>query len=192
MSIVISAHNGSEIAIAWDGLSRSGRTGNWEADETVEKVGQINPSLAFMITGNYVSDKLAFIGNFVRSVQAITELDTAFWSLFERAERSMKTWPKEGFRLGLAGFNAGVPDYKCITAVHSKGIVAEGASVNHYISGEADPVMLCEQRVLRAGINSTTSTDVISTTLRDIVTECIVAYPQTLGEPVKTLVLTAA
>src|SRR5579863_2595083 len=115
MSLVIAAHNHNEIVIAFDGLSRSTRTGSYEPDSTIEKVGQINPKLAYIMTGRFMSDKLQFIKDYVGRTQSTTQLDTAFWSLYHMAERRMVIHPPEGFRLGLAGFNAGVPGFKCIT-----------------------------------------------------------------------------
>lgn len=189
MSLVIAAHNNDEIVIASDGLSRSTRTGSREPDNTIEKVKQINPQLAYMMTGGFMSDKLQFIEDYARSAQSTSELDTAFWSLHHMATRLMVVHPSEGFRIGLAGFNTGIPGFKCITVRYGYEIVPEGANVNYYIIGELDPVVLSEERIKASNILKKPPTDEITNILSRIVKECIDTYPATLGDPVNTLVL---
>jgi hypothetical protein len=189
MSLVIAAHNDNEIVIAFDSLSRSTRTGLRQPDSTIEKVKQIHPKLAYMMTGGYVSDKLQFLKDYTNSTQSTTELDTAFWSLYNMAKRRMVIRPLDGFRLGLAGFNAGVPAFKCIAVRHGYDIVPEGSTDNYYLSGERDPVVLSEERIKASGILRKPPTDEITDILSSIVRECIDTYPATLGHPVETLVL---
>lgn len=189
MSIVIAAHNDNEIVMAFDDLSRSTRTGSYEPDSTIEKVKLIHPKLAYMMTGHFMSDKLQFIKDYVCSVQSTTELDTAFWALYRMAQKRMVAHSSEGFRLGLAGFNAGVPGFKCITVRYGHDMVAEGATANYYASGETDPVILSESRMKASSIIQKPLTDEITNILSGIVKECINTYPTTLGEPVNTLVL---
>ncbi len=183
MSLVIAAHNDNEIVIAFDSLSRSTRTGLRQPDSTIEKVKQIHPKLAYMMTGGYVSDKLQFLKDYTNSTQSTTELDTAFWSLYNMAKRRMVIRPLDGFRLGLAGFNAGVPAFKCIAVRHGYDIVPE------YLSGERDTVVLSEERIKASGILRKPPTDEITDILSSIVRECIDTYPATLGHPVEKLVL---
>lgn len=189
MSLVIAAHNDNEIVIAFDSLSRSTRTGVRQADSIVEKVKQIHPTLAYMMTGGYMSDKLQFLKDYTNGTQSTTELDTAFWSLYNMAKQRMVIRPSDGFRLGLAGFNAGVPSFKCITVRYGYEILPEGASLNYYASGETDPVVLSEERIKASGILRKPPTDEITAILSSIVSECIDTYPATLGHPVETLVL---
>ncbi len=176
MSLVVAAHNNNEIVIAFDNLSISTKTGSRKPDSTIEKVKQINPKLAYMMTGGFMSDKLQFMKEYVNSTQPTAELDTAFWSLYNMAKRLMVVRPSDGFRLGLAGFNGGIPGFKCITVRHGYDIVPEGATTNYYVSGERDPVVLSEERIKASSISS-------------IVKECIDTYPARLGDPVNTLVL---
>jgi hypothetical protein len=189
MSLVIAAHNNNTIVIASDGLSRSTRTGSRESDNTIEKVKRINLKLAYMMTGTYMSDKLQFIKEYARSIRPNTELDAAFWSLYHTAQRRMVVHPLEGFRLGLAGFNAGIPGFKCITVRHGYDIVPEGATVNYYLSGDTEPVTLSEDRINASSIPQKPSTEEMTSILSRIVKECIDTYPATLGEPVSTVVL---
>lgn len=191
MSLVIAAYNNNEIVIAFDDLSRSNRTGSYESDSAVEKVKGINPKLAYMMTGGFMSDKLQFINDYARSTQLITELDTAFLSLYNLANLLMVVHPPEGFRIGLAGFNAGIPGFKCVTVRHGYNIVPEGSTLNYYLSGERDPVVLSEERIKASSILRKPPTDEITNILRRIVKECIDTYPATLGEPVNTLVLSS-
>jgi len=192
MSLVVAAHNANEIVFAWDSLSRSTKTGVSAPDSSVEKVRRVNPRLAYMITGAYASDKLQFLSDYARSVRSTTALDPAFWSLYRLAGNRMTVYPPEGFRLGVAGFNDGVPGFKCITVVYGHEIVAQGSTDNYYVSGEREPVELAESRITASAILRQPSTDKIRRTLSTIVQECIDTYPQTLGGPVQTLVLTHA
>lgn len=189
MSLVVAAHNGSEIVIASDSLNRSTKTGSLQIDTAIEKVRQVNTHLAYIITGTYASDKLQFMREFAAQTQSATELDPAFWALYDRVVKHMVIHTREGFRVGLAGFNAGIPDFKCVTVVHDRPIVAEGASANYYISGEADAVNLSERRIKASCIMQQPPAVDITSILTDIVTECIAAYPAILGEPVATWVL---
>ncbi len=173
MSLVIAAHNNNEIVIAFDSLSRSTKTGSRQPDSTVEKVKQINPKLAYMMTGGFMSDKLQFIKDYASSAQSTTELDTAFWSLYRMAKRLMVVHPSDGFRIGLAGFNAGIPGFKCITVRHGYEIVPEGATISYYVSGERDPVVLSEKRLKASSILQKPPTDEITNVLSSIVKECI-------------------
>ena len=142
-----------------------------------------------MLTGSYMSDKLQFMEEYVSSTQPSAELDPAFWSLYRMAKRLMVVRPSDGFRLGLAGFNAGIPSFKCITVRHGYDIVPEGATDNYYVSGERDSVVLSEKRITASSILQKPSTNVITDILSRIVKECIDTYPATLGDPVSTLVL---
>jgi|SRR5579864_5944714 len=189
MSLVIAAHNNNEIVIAFDNLSISTKTGSRKPDSTVEKVELINPKLAYMMTGGFMSDKLQFIKDYAHSTQPTTELDTAFWSLYDMAKRLMVVRPSDGFRLGLAGFNASIPGFKCITVRHGYEIVPEGATDNYYVSGERDPVVLSEERIKASIILQKPPADEITNILSRIVKECIDTYPARLGHPVNTLVL---
>jgi hypothetical protein len=189
MSLVIAAHNNNEIVIAFDSLSRSTRTGSREPDSTIEKVKQINPTLAYMMTGSFMNDKLQFIKDFADQTQSPMELDTAFWSLHNMATRLMAVYPPEGFRLGLAGFNASIPGFKCMTVEYGREIIPLGVPHNYYLSGEADPVILSEKRLKENLISRKPPTDEITDILSSIVKECIDTYPATLGDPVSTLVL---
>src|SRR5258708_3831837 len=162
MSLVIAAHNNNEIVIAFDSLSRSTKTGSRKPDSAIEKVKQINPKLAYMMTGGFMSDKLQFIKDYAYRSQSTPELDTAFWSLYDMAKRLMVVRPSDGFRIGLAGFNAGVPGFKCITVEHGHEIVPEGATLNHYASGERDPVVLAEERIKASSIPRKPPTDEIT------------------------------
>jgi hypothetical protein len=103
----------------------------------------------------------------------------------------MVVHPSEGFRLGLAGFNAGIPGFKCITVRHGHEIVPEGATLNYYASGEREPVVLLEERIQASSIPQRPPTDEITNILSRIVKECIDAYPATLGDPVRTLLLSS-
>lgn len=189
MSLVVAAQNNNEIVIAFDNLSISTRTVSRQPDSTIEKVKQIHPQLAYMLTGSYMSDKLQFMEEYVSSTQPSAELDPAFWSLYRMAKRLMVVRPSDGFRLGLAGFNAGIPSFKCITVRHGYDIVPEGATDNYYVSGERDSVVLSEKRITASSILQKPSTNVITGILSRIVKECIDTYPATLGDPVSTLVL---
>lgn len=189
MSLVIAAHNNADIVIAFDNLSRSTRIGSRQPDSTIEKVKLINPKLVYMMTGGFMSDKLQFIKDYANSVRSVIELDTAFWSLYHMAKRRMVVYPQDGFRLGLAGFNAGVPGFKCITVVYGHDIVPQGSPDNYYLSGEGSPVALSEERIKASSVLRKPPTDEISDILNCIVKECIDTYPATLGEPVNTLVL---
>ena len=189
MSLVVAAHNNNEIVIAFDNLSISTRTGSRKPDSTVEKVKQIHPKLAYMMTGSFMSDKFQFMKEYVNSTQPTAELDPAFWSLYRMAKRLMVVRPSDEFRLGLAGFNAGIPSFKCITVRHGYDIVPEGATDNYYVSGERDPVVLSEERITASSILQKPSTNEITNILSRIVKECIDTYPATLGDPVSTLVL---
>lgn len=189
MSLVIAAHNSSEIVIASDSLNRSTKTGLLQVDATIEKVTLVNPQLAYMITGTYASDKLQLMRDAIAQTQSATELDPAFWTLYDRTVKHMAIHTREGFRIGLAGFNADIPGFKCITVVYGRPIVAEGASANYYISGETGAVNLAERRIKASHIMQQPPTTAITSILTDIVTECIVAYPTILGEPIDTWVL---
>lgn len=184
MSLVVAAHNRDKIVIAFDDLSRSTKTGSFEPDSSVEKVKRINSKLAYMMTGGFMSDKLQFIKDYAQQTRSTTQLDTAFWSLFNLAKSKMVVYPSEGFRLGLAGFNGAIPGFKCITVVYGQEIVPEGANVNYYISGEDNPAILSEERIKTSDILKKPSADQIAHILKQIVQDCIAAYPETLGEPV--------
>lgn len=189
MSLVVAAHNGSEIVIASESLNRSTKTGPLQVDAAIEKVRQINSRLAYMITGAYASDKLQLMRDFATQTQSATELDPTFWALYNLATTRFVTYAQEGYRIGVAGFNAGIPGFKCITVVHGRPIVAEGASANYYISGETDAVKLSERRIRASRVMHQPPTAEITSILTDIVTECIAAYPAILGEPVATWLL---
>src|SRR5258706_16308781 len=101
MSLIIAAYNSSEIVIASDGLNRSTRTGALQQDSAIEKVKQINTQLAYMMTGTYASDKLQYMKDYTSQTRSVTELDTAFWSLYDLAVKRMVIHAREGFRVGL-------------------------------------------------------------------------------------------
>ena len=192
MSLVVAAHNGSELVIAWDSLSRSGKHGGWDVDDTIEKVQQINPQLAFMITGNYSSDKLQFIKDYIAATSDVRELKDAFKLLFDWSWSRTRTviHPGEGFMMGLAGFINGQPSFRFLTRAYGEDIgYVESYPQNYYLSGEENAVALSEQRLKGKRIDRETSAVDITDALREIVGECIVRFPATLGEPVNTLTL---
>jgi hypothetical protein len=60
---------------------------------------------------------------------------------------------------------------------------------NYWVSGEYDPVEHALRMIEKSNIASKPAAAELESTLRNIVTECIERYPQTLGLPVSVLVL---
>jgi len=190
MSLVVAAHNGSEIVIASDSLSTSTKTGVWAPDSAIQKVRQIHSRLAFAVTGRYVSDKHPFFTNYVASIPDQTDLDAALDTLYDTAVATMRIHKTEGFRMSLIGFNGSEPGFRCVDVVDGKGFTGLGERTrNHWLSGEYDPVEHAIAMIEKSDIESKLSVEAIETTLRVVVADCIERYPQTLGLPVNVLVL---
>lgn len=190
MSLVVAVHNDRQIVIASDSLTTSTKTGVKAADDTIQKVHQINARLALAVTGRFASDKLPFFANYVVAASEEAELDAALDKLFDMAVADMSIHQTEGFRMSLIGFNSLVPGFRCVDVEKGKGFTALGeASRNYWVSGEYDPVKHALCMIEESNISAKPSTAELETTLCSIVADCIQRYPQTLGMPVDVLLL---
>ncbi|MEC3976217.1 hypothetical protein [Amycolatopsis sp. H20-H5] len=190
MSIVVAVHNGQEIIVASDSLSTSDKTGTKTADDSIQKVRQVNSRLVFAVTGHFVSDKLSFFDHFISVVASETELDAALNRLFDMTVQTMRVHATEGFRMSLIGFNGDTPGFRCVDVAKGKDFQALSETRrNYWVSGEHDPAEHCLRVLEQGAVTSTSSVTEIETTLRNLVTDCITRYPQTLGLPVNVVVL---
>jgi hypothetical protein len=191
MSLVIAAHNDREVVIASDSLSTSTKTGVKAADDSIQKVRQINPRLVFAVTGLFANDKLPFFSRFIAEASGEAGLDTALDKLFDQAVASMSIYQKEGFRMSLIGFNADKPGFRCVDVEKGKGFQALGESRrNYWASGEDEAVEHALRAIEQSSVPNKPAAGEIETALRTIVTDCIERYPQTLGMPVNVLAIT--
>jgi hypothetical protein len=171
----------------------STKTGARMADRSIQKVRRINSRLALAVTGTFMSDKLPFFANFVSANASEGELDAALDKLFDLAVATMRIHVSEGFRMSLIGMNADVPGFKCVDVENGKGFTALAEpGRNYWVSGENDPVKHAIRMIESSNVTNKPPATEIEKTLRDIVTDCIERYPQTLGMPVNVVVLEAA
>jgi hypothetical protein len=190
MSLVVAVHNGRQIVIASDNLSTSNKTGVKAPDNTIQKVRQVNDRLALTVTGRFANDKFSFFTSYATAMSKETQLDAALDKLFDMAVARMRIKPTEGFRMSLIGFNSDVPGFKCVDVEEGKGFTALGEPTrNYWVSGEYDPVEHAIRVIEKSNISAMPSKAELETMLRNIVTDCIERYPQTLGLPVNVLVL---
>jgi hypothetical protein len=190
VSLVIAAHNGKDIVVACDSRSMiTASDGSTASSTSIEKVTVINPGLALIITGRYMSDKLDVIKQYVGDVQNTPELDAAFGVLCRVATKEIVLHGRgEGFRIGLAGFNLGVPTFKCVTIRDGYDPLLEGANSNYYLSGERTPVELAEAKI--GGVRLAESlTAALERTVRAVLGECIDECSGILGGPVDSWTL---
>lgn len=193
MSLVVAAHNEHDIVIGSDSLStyttQAGQP--FVPSEEVQKAHQINPHLAFMIAGGYASDKIRFVKDYEQTVRHVTDLESAFQELFNRTRRSMTIHPRECFQIGLAGYTASGPSFRLVTREYGDPDVGyvQAYPLNYYLSGHKESVELAERVLSENNIASQPTTSEIEKVIREIVAECIRIYPETLGEPIETLVL---
>jgi hypothetical protein len=198
MSIVVAAYNETDIVIGWDSPStyKDALTGKAIIPpEEVQKVRRINDRLALMITGTYMSDKIPFMKDFATSVKEVVDLDTAFDRLSAMAKETMTVYTGESFGIGLAGFHQGIPGFQIIGRVYGEPVNDQPnypKDMNCYLQGVEEAYQLVADRLKEKGIFSKPPTPVIEATIQNIVSECIRRYPQQLGEPVQTLVLSKA
>jgi len=193
MSLVVAAHNQADIVVGFESLStyttQAGQP--FVPNEEVQKVHQINPDLALMITGGYASDKIQFVKDYERAVRDTTDLESAFQELFNRTRRSMTIHPRECFQIGLAGYTARGPSFRLVTREYGDPNVGyvQAYPLNYYLSGHKESVELAERALSENSIASQPTTSEIEKVIREIIAECIRRYPETLGEPIEALVL---
>lgn len=193
MSLVVAAHNRSDIVVGSESLStyttRAGQP--FVPDEEVRKVHRVNPHLALMITGGYASDKIQFVRDYEQAVRDVTDLEPAFQELFRRTRRSMTIHPRECFQIGLAGYAAREPTFRLVTRQYGDPNVGyiETYPFNYYLSGHKESVELAEQRLSENDITAQPKAAEIERVIREILAECIRKYPETLGGSIEVLVL---
>lgn len=195
MSLIVAAHNQQHIVIGTESLNTITRDGKpFVPDKNeVQKVVEVNPRLALMITGTYMSDKLPFIRAYKRAVGDITDLDMAFRTLFDMGQKSMTIHPTEGFMIGLAGYGSTGPSFRLITQAYGDGMgYVEDYPFTHYLSGEKAAVQHAESLLKSSSIDAQSPTEEIEKKIREILEACITAHPEKLGGPVGITLLPTA
>jgi hypothetical protein len=195
MSLVVAAHNQADIVIGFESLSTYSTLAGqvFEPGAKEEKVHQINPHLALMITGIYSGKTIQSIKEYEYAVSDVTNLEAAFQELFIRnqARRSTTLYRQEGFKIGLAGYIDGRPSFRFVTREYNDPDIGyvETYPINYYLSGHKESVELAERVLREKGIASQPTTPEIEKVIRGIIAECIDSYPETLGGPIEALVL---
>jgi hypothetical protein len=98
---------------------------------------------------------------------------------------------ERGIMIGLAGYITGRPTFRFIQRAYGDpdmGYVLD-YPINYYLSGEAGPVKIGEDRLRSDGLTTPRPTAEITDKLKAIVADCIEQYPAVLRDPVETLTL---
>lgn len=192
MSLIVAAYNDTDIVIGWDSLSTYRKDGAaYTPDEEAVKVRQINDSLAFMITGAYMSDKVQFMKDFASSTEAVVDLGTAFERLSAMAQTAMTMHRGEAFGIGLAGYHEGAPGFQRIERVYGDPINDRAdypLNMNCYLNGIEEAYQLVADRLTEKDIFTKPATPIIEAAIRGIIEECIGKYER-LGPPAMLLTL---
>jgi hypothetical protein len=185
MSLVVAACNSKEIVIGYESkfdLTKDGRP--YKTNDELMKVRRINPQLAFIVTGNYNSDKLRLFKSLVTNVKNLSFYEA--FLVLDGAGRQLPLLPNEGLRMGLAGYMSTGPCFRSITLVHGREpVLHESRAI--YASGLKEAVELSEQ--LLNGINEHTPPNEIESKIKQALNECIERFPETLGPPVEIMTL---
>jgi hypothetical protein len=193
MSLVLGAYNEKDIVVAWDSLStyKDPFTGAaFSPPDEMDKVQKINDKLAIMITGDYWSDKIQFIREFVSSNKNEFDLESAFKKLTSLAQATMTIHSGEQFGIGLAGFHNGTPAFHQIGTMNGQPIkdIEWPQNINCYVSGIEEAATLAQTRIIEKRILNKPPTSDIRKALRAIIREGIQNFTK-LGSPARTLVI---
>jgi hypothetical protein len=195
MSLVVAAHNQADIVVGFESFStyttQAGQP--FVPGEEARKVHEINPHLALMITGIYSGKTVQFIKEYEYAVSDVTNLEAAFQELFIRnqARGSTSLDSREGFKIGLAGYIDGRPSFRFVIRQYNDPDIGyvETYPINYYLSGHEESVELAERVLGDHDIAIQPTTPEIEKVIQRIFAECIDRYPEALGEPIETLVL---